>query len=184
MTRVPIRFIYSLVTILALANTGCEQNQGPSRPETDVSVGETRPVKEGPLLLLEDEPSLLLEDDGPSVSSNESGTDNSRCFVCHANYMEERIAVTHAKVYIGCAHCHGASDAHIADESWGSGGNGTAPDIMYPRDRINASCMTCHAKTAIDTPEHKPVFADSAEKKVCTDCHGDHRLTQRRCTWK
>ena len=29
------------------------------------------------------------------------------------------------------------SDAHIADESWASGGNGTAPDIMYTRDKIN-----------------------------------------------
>ena len=43
--------------------------------------------------------------------------------------------------------CHGVSDAHIADESWASGGNGTAPDIMYPRDKINPSCLPVTPRT-------------------------------------
>ncbi len=73
---------------------------------------------------------------------------------------------------------------HIADESWASGGNGTAPDIIYPRDRINPSCMACHPKDTIDTDAHKPLFADDAETKVCTDCHGNHRLPVRRSKWK
>ena len=92
--------------------------------------------------------------------------DNSRCFVCHVNYMQEKLAVTHAKANIGCAHCHGASDAHIADESWASGGNGTAPDIMYPRDKINSSCMHCHPKDRIDTPQHQAVLADTGGKSI------------------
>lgn len=127
---------------------------------------------------------LLLEDEPAGAASSAPAADNSRCFVCHANYMQEEIAVTHAKANIGCAHCHGAGDAHIADESWASGGNGTAPDIMYPRDKINPSCLHCHPKNKIDTPQHAAVLTDTEGKQVCTDCHGTHRLPQRRCKWK
>jgi hypothetical protein len=98
--------------------------------------------------------------------------------------MQEKLAVTHAQANVGCVRCHGASDVHIADESWASGGNGTAPDIMYPRDKINPSCMHCHARTKIDMPHHQAVLADREGKQVCTDCHGSHRLPQRRCKWK
>jgi hypothetical protein len=110
--------------------------------------------------------------------------DNSRCFVCHINYIDEDIAVTHARVNMGCANCHGESDEHIADESWASGGNGTAPDIMYPRAKINPFCMGCHPKEKIDIEQHKPLFTDTTEEKYCTDCHGEHRLTNRKCKWK
>jgi len=141
------------------------------------------PVEEKPLLL-EDEPLLLLDEAPDDPASNQAGADNSRCFVCHVNYMQEKIAVTHARMNVGCASCHGVSDAHIADESWASGGNGTAPDTMYPKDKINSSCMTCHPQEKLDAPQHEPVFASATESKVCTDCHGDHRLPQRRCKWK
>lgn len=117
-------------------------------------------------------------------AESESGADNSRCFVCHINYMQEDIAVMHARANMGCANCHGESDAHIADESWASGGNGTAPDIMYPPLKINPFCMDCHTKDKIDAEQHKPLFAAGAEQIVCTDCHGNHRLTNRRCKWK
>ena len=148
------------------------------------TVAETaEPVEEAPLLL-EDETLLLLDDPPDDHASNGGGADNSRCFVCHVNYAQEKIAVTHARMNMGCATCHGASDEHIADESWASGGNGTAPDIMYPRDEIIPSCMKCHSKEKLDGPQHEPVFAPEPERKVCTDCHGDHRLPQRRCKWK
>ena len=141
-------------------------------------------TEDEPPLLLDDEPLLLL-DDGPEEDlSSESMADNSRCFVCHVNYMQEEIAVTHARQDMGCAYCHGESDEHIADESWASGGNGTAPDIMYPREKINPFCMGCHTKDKIDTVQHKPVFAEGSDKKYCTDCHGEHRLTERKCKWK
>jgi len=132
-----------------------------------------------------DEPLLLL-DAGEEESRPPTGpvADNSRCFVCHLNYAQESLAVDHAKANIGCAKCHGASDAHIADESWAWGENGTAPDIMYPRPKINPFCMGCHPKDKIDTEQHKPLFAGDAEKKYCTDCHGDHRLAERKCKWK
>jgi hypothetical protein len=134
-------------------------------------------------LLLEDEPLLLLDDDEGSQGSNGPEADNSRCFVCHINYMEEDIAVAHARANIGCANCHGESDEHIADESWASGGNGTAPDKMFPKPDINPFCMGCHAKEKIDTVQHRPLFMNM-QKMVCTDCHGQHRLAVRKCKWK
>ncbi len=130
---------------------------------------------------------LLLEDDDDAPEGPSAGADNSRCFVCHLNMKTEQIAATHAEAKVGCARCHGASDAHIADESWASGGNGTAPDKMFPRDKINAFCQTCHDMSTPDT-ERKCKFptlgAPDAKAKVCTDCHGNHRLATRKCKWK
>jgi hypothetical protein len=141
-------------------------------------------LEDEPPLLLEDEPLLLLDDEPDENLSSESMADNSRCFVCHINYMQEDIAVTHARAGMGCANCHGESDEHIADESWASGGNGTAPGRMFIRAQINPFCMECHTREKIDIEEHKSLFAQSKEQKYCTDCHGDHRLTERKCKWK
>ena len=193
-TTKPLRlrvFLRVLAGALLVAS-GCEQNTITQEPETSATTNGPResvviqpPEPTGePLLLLDEEPLLLLEDDETGESAEVSGADNSRCFVCHANYLDEKIAVTHAQAGIGCATCHGDSDAHIADESWGSGGNGTAPDSMFPRETIIPACMKCHPKDKIDTADHEPVFAQSIERKVCTDCHGDHRLAVRRCKWK
>ena len=179
--------------LLILSTGGCERTDTTARStmQTDQAdngepVAQKRPEApaEAPLLL-EDEPALLLDDDPTADAEAGPMADNSRCFVCHVNYMQEELAVRHAKANMGCANCHGPSDAHIADESWASGGNGTAPDVMYPKDKINPSCMACHPKEKIDTPQHAPLFAEAAgERKVCTDCHGNHRLPQRRCKWK
>ena len=179
---------YLFVLVLTAAMVmwgGCEQQEirNESRVHSEgESVQEQVTQDEAPLLL-DDEPLLLLDDEPEDLLSEEPGADNSRCFVCHVNYMQEDIAVTHARADMGCAKCHGESDEHIADESWASGGNGTAPDIMYPRPKINPFCMGCHTKEKIDTAQHKPLFAAGATM-VCTDCHGDHRLTNRKCKWK
>jgi hypothetical protein len=155
---------------------GCERTRTVSQPKVETAaVADSKPAEAAP---------LLLEDAPENSKPIESAADNSRCFVCHMNYVQEKIAITHAKAGIGCAKCHGPSDAHIADESWASGGNGTAPDIIYPRDKINPACMTCHTREKIDAPQHQAVLSDSSGVKVCTDCHGSHRLPQRRCKWK
>ncbi len=184
------RAIYLVITTLVailITVSGCDQNSGLSDSQPELAdpppAGESSTAMEEPLLL-EDEPLLLLGDEPPMSSSDKPAADNSRCFVCHANYLDEQIAVTHARAGIGCAKCHGPSDAHIADESWAFGGNGTAPDIMLPRDRINPSCMACHSRDTIDIAAHEPLFAEEPAGKVCTDCHGDHRLPIRRSTWK
>ena len=154
---------------------GCGQGERLREPETNGGPN-SQPAEE-------DETPLLLDDDSETNQSDGPEADNSRCFVCHINYMQEDIAVIHARADIGCAGCHGQSDEHIADESWASGGNGTAPDIMYPGQKINPFCMGCHAKDKINTDQHKPLFAN-IEKMVCTDCHGNHRLAVRKCKWK
>ncbi len=193
-------FLTFILAVVAVAGTGCEQvkstqkeQKNPERPaDRQIASAPETVTDDEPLLLLDDEPLLLLDDeplllldDGPDEdSSTESMADNSRCFVCHINYMDEDIAVTHARVNMGCANCHGDCDEHIADESWASGGNGTPPGIMYSLSKINPFCMGCHPKDKIDTEQHKPLFAGTIKEKYCTDCHGNHRLVNRKCKWK
>lgn len=138
---------------------------------TQAGVAAPAPPPEEALLLLEDE----------SVPEPLDGADNSRCRVCHLDLSQEELAVTHARADIGCAGCHGESDAHIADESWSWGGKGTAPERMFPRPAIIEFCAECHARDALTPGNHA---AADMEGKVCTDCHGAHRMPVRRCTWK
>jgi hypothetical protein len=128
------------------------------------------------------EPLLLL--DGGEKTSASPAADNGRCFVCHLNYAQEDLAVRHARANIGCVRCHGDCDAHIADESWASGGNGTPPGIMYPREKINPFCMGCHPKDKMPAARHAAFLAGAAKETSCTDCHGKHRLAKRKCKWK
>lgn len=172
-------FLAGLVlAAMVLAVGGCDGKEIHQTSQKD--VGGTK--DEAPLLL-DDEP-LLLDDDPGSSEKPRKGADNSRCFVCHINYVREDIAAKHALADIGCAKCHGVSDAHIDDESWASGGNGTAPDIMYPRPKINPLCLGCHKADDLKPKKHKEFLAGTSEEKYCTDCHGDHRLAKRKCKWK
>jgi hypothetical protein len=144
------------------------------------------PAGGSPPLLLSGDAPLLLDDD-PGTNAPTGGADNSRCQVCHLNFMQEALTVGHAKTNIGCATCHGPCDAHIADESWASGGNGTAPDTMFPRGRIYAACITCHKpeQVFVKVEKHQPFWWTIAyQEKVCTDCHGQHRMVNRKCKWK
>ncbi len=121
--------------------------------------------------------------------------DNSRCFVCHANYdfNEEKLALAHAQANIGCVRCHGDSSRHSTDED-----GLTAPDRMFPQAHIRFNCLGCHDwvkliasdKTKQDRvdlkekPDHQAVLDGTAtDKKICTDCHGEHRLTHRTRRW-
>ncbi len=106
--------------------------------------------------------------------------DNSRCFVCHATYEEEKFAVAHAKGGYGCVKCHGESDAHCSDED-----NLTAPEIMYHWRKVSRACIACHEVAEVLAVEkHKPELpAIALEEKVCTDCHTQHRLPRRNRKW-
>lgn len=183
-----------LPVVVGMVILSCRQQDKEAGPElTPVkSAADASPAEsEQPLLLLDEEPLLLLDDEEADDSTDkDSYADNDRCLTCHLNYAKEELAVIHQRVGFGCAKCHGACDEHIADESWASGGNGTAPDIMYPREKINPACMKCHPKEDIITQKkHKALFASTDGKdkqKVCTDCHGEHRLdpARRKCKWK
>ncbi len=111
-----------------------------------------------------------------------SAADNSFCYDCHINFLfeDEEIALVHERVGIGCTHCHGKSIAHRNDED-----SINAPDVMYPRAKINPSCMMCHpGNELIEEDAHRPVLSGAAtQEKYCTDCHGDHRLAVRTRLW-
>lgn len=132
-------------------------------------------------------PPLLLEEGDTDNQLPEGSADNSRCEVCHLNLAGEELVVKHARAGVGCAKCHGQSDAHIADESWASGGNGTPPEVMYPRDKIASGCMSCHSaeQVFLKAEKHKPdAWLIAYEVKTCTECHGKHRLPLRKCKWR
>ena len=161
---------------------GQSTEQGQSDGSDSAGAGDEQSQTSGDAMALGEEPLLLL-DNGLGNGHEGLAADNSRCFVCHLNYQFEEIAVVHAKEGYGCAYCHGQSDAHIADESWASGGNGTAPDVMYRPDEVIPACLKCHELSKSD-PECRCEFPRLPEKKRCTDCHGDHRLKERKCRWK
>lgn len=133
----------------------------------------------------------------PSAAAAQSApADNSRCYVCHANYdsEEETLTFVHARVGIGCVRCHGDSSPHSTDED-----GLTPPDRMFPKSRIRFNCLGCHDwvklvasdKTRADRadlqtkPDHQAVLAGTtSDKKFCTDCHGsEHRLSHRTRIW-
>ena len=103
--------------------------------------------------------------------------DNSRCYVCHINFEEEMLVRSHAwSGGAGCEKCHGASDDHCGDEN-----HETPPDIMYAKEKIAAACWECHPE--VKPPKgFKPTVAEDA-KKVCTECHGQHRIEKRIRKW-
>lgn len=119
---------------------------------------------------------------------------NHRCFVCHANYDfdEEVLVFSHAKANVGCVQCHGESTRHSADED-----GLTPPDRMFPKGHIRFNCLGCHdwiklvasdraklERTDLaEKPDHQSVLDGTAAKKLCTDCHGDHRLGHRTRVW-
>jgi len=186
------------LTCTVLFGTGCEQSSVSPRPATatgqqtrqksaavrNPALNYSAAAKEARSALLDDQPLLLSESDSGGEGLTGPFADNSRCYVCHMNYVQEELALTHSRANIGCADCHGSSDAHIADESWSWGENGTPPDTMYPLAKLNPFCMGCHPKDKIKPEQHKGVFEQAALERYCTDCHGQHRLARRRCRWK
>ncbi|NQT53256.1 NapC/NirT family cytochrome c [bacterium] len=108
--------------------------------------------------------------------------DNSYCYVCHINFQAEEFANVHLAAGISCDRCHGISEAHMDDEE---GLN--APDTMFPKAKVNASCMTaeCHPKERMAQEiGHRPFLAEATPQHAhCTDCHGEHRLDERHRQW-
>ena len=177
------------VLVSAAVSFGCEQRNEGQKPPGDEgappsakgSGNRTEPAVPKLTIQPDEEPLLLLDEPPTQELPPPEGpvADNSRCHVCHMNYEDEELAVLHARANIGCEQCHGASDAHCSDED-----NVTPPDTMYPLEKINSSCMTCHPKENIDAEQHQTLFDGTAtENKYCTDCHGNHRLSYRTRRW-
>jgi len=181
-----ILLLATCLLLWAMFCLGCGQTKTGRQPAPNPTSPQPKPNEaEGePLLLADEEPLLLLDDVPEDVSTDPDAADNMRCAVCHLNLIEEELALTHARAGIGCAECHGPSDAHIADESWASGGNGTAPDVMFTKAQINSGCLECHEELP-EEPEHDQVLlAAPNPAEHCTDCHGEHRVVNRKCSWK
>jgi len=125
-----------------------------------------------------------------SVKQGEKDTfvANVFCSVCHYAFDEEELVLNHKLVSIGCERCHGESERHRSDED-----NITPPEIMYPKAKINPTCMMCHPRSKISRVSYHASFLSGAEtifdksngqKKYCTDCHGkDHRINIRTIRW-
>ena len=115
---------------------------------------------------------------------------NQFCSACHYGFSDEELARTHEKAGIGCERCHGESERHRSDEN-----NITPPEIMYPKTKINPTCMMCHPRHEISNiASHnellsgaKTVFdsADEGSNQIyCTDCHArQHRINVRTIRW-
>jgi cytochrome c553 len=107
--------------------------------------------------------------------------DNSYCITCHLNLAAEKLTTQHEKAGIGCDTCHGPSSKHSSDED-----GLTAPDVMFPKDRIVAACASCHKTDALGRDKaHAPLLGNTAAApfQVCTDCHGQHAMKQRTRRW-
>ena len=116
--------------------------------------------------------------------------DHSYCYVCHANFEEEKLAMVHQEVGVGCETCHGMSMKHSQDEN-----NVTPPDIMWSPFRINGRCMTCHLRENLlegsKAETHQPFFdrldhPETAEEgsKYCSSCHArKHHPPHRTRIW-
>ena len=139
-----------------------------------------------PPLSVDDDAPILNEGGEDKKSTVEKGAaaDNTACFVCHANYREEILAVQHAEKKVGCVDCHGDSYPHRNDEN-----NTTPPDIIYPKDKIVGACRKCHETHDVPAVEVIALwlkrYPEGKDVKVivCTDCHGAHRLKIRNVRW-
>ena len=115
---------------------------------------------------------------------------NIFCSACHYGFSDEKLALRHEQAGIGCERCHGESERHRSDED-----NITPPEIMYPKARINPTCMMCHPRHEIRHVErHKELLAgaktvfdsvdDGGNQIYCTNCHAkDHRINVRTIRW-
>jgi len=127
----------------------------------------------------------------PDKKAASSFVANSFCLACHIDFDEEELALQHEILGIGCERCHGESRRHRSDEA-----NITPPEIMYPKERVNPACMSCHPRQDLrDRKDHQPileaglsVFEEATPvgkdaKPYCTDCHGSkHRVMRVRTT--
>ena len=141
-----------------------------------------------PLVVDADAPLLLdeppdTENVAASAITRAAGR-NAACFVCHANYQDEALVGWHAAEDVGCAECHGKSYPHCNDEN-----HRTPPDKMFPPDEIRAFCGKCHPTHDVAAEKLRErriqhgLNVNNDQALVCTDCHGDHRLTRRSVRW-
>jgi hypothetical protein len=119
--------------------------------------------------------SVAKDDDEDDDATDVLGS-NAACYVCHTSFVKEDLARVHLAEKIGCVKCHGLSAAHANDEHIGA----TKPDILYPRDKVDANCRECHEKHDVSARKVVQRFVDRklspACTPICTECHGTHKI--------
>jgi hypothetical protein len=130
----------------------------------------------------------VKEEPAEEQAEEETFVANLFCSACHYAFSDEELALQHERAGIGCERCHGESERHRSDED-----NITPPEIMYPKAKINPTCMMCHPRGYIEHVSLHASFLAGAEtifdksnnkKKHCTDCHGrEHRINVRTIRW-
>ncbi len=149
---------------------------------------EDPPQKELPPLVIDTDSPLMLEESAKAQKPNKkvapSVAENAACFVCHENFSDEPLVTMHAQDDVGCVDCHGKSYAHRNDEN-----NTTPPDVMFPRDKIEENCASCHdthdapAAQVIARLQERVPRRNVSQDIVCTQCHGYHKLGHRTVLW-
>jgi hypothetical protein len=166
-----IALLFAVVALIAAASCSLRQDNGTAAP----AIGQAGKAPIG---------KHRAEPEAPFVA-------NPFCKACHLDFDEEKLVVAHKTAGIGCERCHGESLRHRSDEA-----NVTPPELMYPKERINPTCMMCHPRHEIRKVEsHRPILEanlsvfetappDGHAKKYCTDCHGrEHRMKVRTTRW-
>jgi len=186
------RAFAGIAVVLAVFVLSCTQTPESEQINTQTTaVTANEPEKSGgpPPLVVDTSAPLLLdepteEQQKSAAITNEATSENTACFVCHANYRTEFLVSRHAQANIGCVNCHGESTAHRNDEN-----NTTAPEKIYAADKIESFCQKCHqshdvspAKVVARWLERNPDKTDAGQI-ICTDCHGDHRMKIRTVIW-
>jgi hypothetical protein len=168
---------YGLRETDSLLATSCAAEPAKDKPPA-------KPPALPPLVIDKNAPLLLDEAPKGKAQTKDPLLINESCYVCHNNYKDEPLAVSHAKEGVGCIKCHGDSFDHRNDED-----NITPPQRMYPAEAIDAACAECH--DSHDAPATKVLarWRECCPQKtdvstiVCTDCHGKHRLERRTVRW-
>jgi hypothetical protein len=163
-----VGFIVSSLLLIFAANCSLEK---PTIDETSRKQAEEKPLQE--------------------KAQEETFVANLFCSACHYGFDEEELAFNHQLAGIGCERCHGESERHRSDED-----NITPPEIMYPKAKINPTCMMCHPRHEINhVKDHEPLLEgaetifDTAPKTAghelyCTICHAkQHRINVRTIRW-
>jgi hypothetical protein len=114
----------------------------------------------------------------PIEMAADGPADNNFCYVCHINMKREPLVVQHRTGGVGCMKCHGFSDAHSGDED-----GVTPPQVMFPAERINRSCVQCHNGSGTLDYAALDTTLKASPKPNCTSCHGEHRLAIRTRRW-
>jgi hypothetical protein len=128
--------------------------------------------------------------------AGEKPSENTKCYVCHADLKTEEIAAVHLDAGIACDECHGPSVEHLEDEMLM-----TKPDFLFGRSEVDKMCSnpTCHKpggdryvygfKDHIDSAAVRAFYEKwlsrirpngrvITAKSICTDCHGTHNIVK------